>query len=204
MEQESNQMQSQPTLCRSGCGFYGNPGTEGMCSICFKEALKKKQAPPMSSSSAGRTSPSVLFSQSLSSSSPTSSQSIVSPVVTAQPTVPSVENVEDLASPSTAALAASTSSTSLVSAVSDVQSETSSVASLESVDGGDKKKKGNRCTMCRKKVGLTGFECRCGGMYCAVHRYSDKHDCTFDYREHGAEEIRRNNPIVVGQKIQKI
>lgn len=49
-----------------------------------------------------------------------------------------------------------------------------------------------------------GFECRCAGLFCAVHRYSDKHDCTFDYREHGAQEIRRNNPVVVGEKIQKI
>jgi len=51
---------------------------------------------------------------------------------------------------------------------------------------------------------LIGFQCRCGGLYCAVHRYSDKHNCTFDYREHGAQEIRRNNPVVVGEKIQKI
>ncbi|XP_004536531.1 flocculation protein FLO11 isoform X1 [Ceratitis capitata] len=68
----------------------------------------------------------------------------------------------------------------------------------------DAKKKKNRCAECRKKVGLTGFQCRCGGLYCAVHRYSDKHDCTFNYREHGAQEIRRNNPVVVGEKIQKI
>ncbi|XP_047504902.1 AN1-type zinc finger protein 6 isoform X1 [Pieris napi] len=67
----------------------------------------------------------------------------------------------------------------------------------------DKKKK-NRCAVCRKKVGLTGFECRCGGLFCAVHRYSDKHDCSFDYRELGAQEIRRNNPVVVSQKIHKI
>jgi len=51
---------------------------------------------------------------------------------------------------------------------------------------------------------ILGFQCRCGGLYCAVHRYSDKHNCTFDYREHGAQEIRRNNPVVVGEKIQKI
>lgn len=49
-----------------------------------------------------------------------------------------------------------------------------------------------------------GFECRCGGLFCAIHRYSDKHDCSFNYREMGAQEIRRNNPVVVGEKIQKI
>lgn len=71
-------------------------------------------------------------------------------------------------------------------------------------DGRDGKKKKNRCATCRKKVGLTGFQCRCGGLFCAVHRYSDKHECTFNYREMGAQEIRRNNPVVVGEKIQKI
>lgn len=49
-----------------------------------------------------------------------------------------------------------------------------------------------------------GFECRCGGLFCGIHRYSDKHNCSFDYRELGAQEIRRNNPVVVGEKIQKI
>lgn len=58
--------------------------------------------------------------------------------------------------------------------------------------------------MCKQSLSFVGFECRCGGLYCAIHRYSDKHECTFDYREHGAAEIRRNNPVVVGEKIQKI
>lgn len=51
---------------------------------------------------------------------------------------------------------------------------------------------------------IAGFECRCGGLFCAMHRYSDKHECSFDYRSHGQQEIRRNNPVVVGEKIQKI
>uniref|UniRef100_A0AAG5CPU8 AN1-type domain-containing protein n=1 Tax=Anopheles atroparvus TaxID=41427 RepID=A0AAG5CPU8_ANOAO len=85
-------------------------------------------------------------------------------------------------------------------------SNNSSIADNDEKDGDkdDSKKKKNRCATCRKKVGLTGFECRCGGLFCAIHRYSDKHECSFDYRELGAAEIRRNNPVVVGEKIQKI
>lgn len=72
--------------------------------------------------------------------------------------------------------------------------------------GGSEKKKRTRCVVesCRRKVGLTGFDCRCGGLYCWEHRYSDKHDCKFDYKELGQDQIRKNNPIVVGEKIQKI
>lgn len=51
---------------------------------------------------------------------------------------------------------------------------------------------------------ISGFSCRCGGLFCALHRYSDKHDCNFDYKELGAEEIRKHNPVVVAAKVQKI
>ena len=51
---------------------------------------------------------------------------------------------------------------------------------------------------------LIGFPCRCGGTFCSTHRYANEHDCTFDYREHGAEEIRKNNPQVIGEKVTKI
>lgn len=39
-------MEQHPVRCRNGCGFYGNPGTEGLCSVCYKEIIKKKQQPP--------------------------------------------------------------------------------------------------------------------------------------------------------------
>uniref|UniRef100_A0A0E0ABU4 AN1-type domain-containing protein n=2 Tax=Oryza TaxID=4527 RepID=A0A0E0ABU4_9ORYZ len=62
----------------------------------------------------------------------------------------------------------------------------------------------NRCSTCRKRVGLTGFNCRCGNLYCAMHRYSDKHDCQFDYRTAARDAIAKANPVVKAEKLDKI
>ncbi|CAK9214260.1 unnamed protein product [Sphagnum jensenii] len=62
----------------------------------------------------------------------------------------------------------------------------------------------NRCGSCRKRVGLTGFKCRCGNIYCALHRYSDKHNCSYDYKAAGQKAIAKANPLVIAEKIVKI
>ena len=43
---DSNVQQNMPTFCKNGCGFYAASGNEGLCSVCYKDAVKKKQAPP--------------------------------------------------------------------------------------------------------------------------------------------------------------
>ncbi|OMO63156.1 Zinc finger, AN1-type [Corchorus capsularis] len=71
--------------------------------------------------------------------------------------------------------------------------------------GGMKTKEGpNRCTTCSKRVGLTGFSCKCGNLFCAAHRYSDKHDCPFDYRTAARDAIAKANPVVRAEKLDKI
>ena len=46
----------------------------------------------------------------------------------------------------------------------------SSEAEKKDEDKKDTKKKKNRCFVCKKKLGLTGFTCRCDRLFCAVHR----------------------------------
>ncbi|XP_010504026.1 PREDICTED: zinc finger A20 and AN1 domain-containing stress-associated protein 6-like [Camelina sativa] len=66
------------------------------------------------------------------------------------------------------------------------------------------KKPPNRCTTCRKRVGLTGFNCRCGTTFCGAHRYPEVHGCTYDFKSAGREEIAKANPLVKAAKLQKI
>ncbi|XP_057549564.1 zinc finger A20 and AN1 domain-containing stress-associated protein 4-like [Amaranthus tricolor] len=62
----------------------------------------------------------------------------------------------------------------------------------------------NRCLTCNKRVGLTGFKCRCGLMFCGSHRYPEHHGCTFDYKSAGKEAIAKANPVIKAEKLEKI
>ncbi|KAL6899148.1 hypothetical protein ACP4OV_005806 [Aristida adscensionis] len=60
----------------------------------------------------------------------------------------------------------------------------------------------SRCASCRRRVGLTGFACRCGATFCGVHRYPERHACAFDFRAAGRDAIARANPVVKGDKLK--
>ncbi|XP_022958421.1 zinc finger A20 and AN1 domain-containing stress-associated protein 1-like [Cucurbita moschata] len=61
----------------------------------------------------------------------------------------------------------------------------------------------NRCRSCNKKVGLMGFKCKCEGTFCGTHRYPEKHDCFYDFRSDGQEEIAMANPVVKADKVER-
>ncbi|GMJ00366.1 stress-associated protein 7 [Hibiscus trionum] len=61
----------------------------------------------------------------------------------------------------------------------------------------------NRCFICRKKVGLTGFKCRCESTFCGEHRYPEKHECPFDFKGAGRDAIAKANPVIKADKVER-
>jgi AN1-type zinc finger protein 5/6 len=64
--------------------------------------------------------------------------------------------------------------------------------------------KKNRCGSCSKKLGLIPFTCKCGGDFCAEHRYGEKHNCSYDYTSENKRKLSTELVKVVGEKIERI
>ena len=66
------------------------------------------------------------------------------------------------------------------------------------------KNRKSRCGMCKKKIKLTPFDCKCDKVFCLRHKAREDHDCTFDYLEKGNEELSEEIPLVVAEKVRHI
>ncbi|KAF9616926.1 hypothetical protein IFM89_032997 [Coptis chinensis] len=82
--------------------------------------------------------------------------------------------------------------------VSDVVAESVNVEESCNVEV-----KKNRCFSCNKRVGLTGFKCKCGDCFCTTHRYPESHDCSFDFKASGRDAIAKSNPVIKAEKLVK-
>lgn len=67
-----------------------------------------------------------------------------------------------------------------------------------------RQKNKKRCWKCKRKVGITGIECRCGYIFCGKHRYADEHNCIFDHRSHHQRKLRQENKQILTKKLDKV
>ncbi len=167
------------TLCINNCGFTGNPATNNMCQKCFNATTASAKSTTATATT-------------------TASASTTSAATTAT-------TMDSSTSGGGAILKFSSDKTTrsrLIDRSSDATGTTSqSPESDRHKADVVEKSVVNRCSGCRRKVGLTGFRCRCGELFCGEHRYSDRHDCSYDYKSAGRDAIARENPVVKAAKI---
>lgn len=184
---------STPSICKMGCGFFGNHSLGGMCSKCHKESVLSKT---LSNEQLGTET----------SSSQTASTSQINTNQGKQAKKTSLHKEATKPADSETVTKSDVKTTSEGSGTSVTAATSSTAAAGDSASGSTPPppKKRNRCFSCRKRVGLTGMECRCGEIFCGLHRYSDKHNCPFDYKTDGRKRLAEENPIIVGEKVRKI
>ncbi|CDW79954.1 zinc finger protein a20 domain-containing [Stylonychia lemnae] len=61
-----------------------------------------------------------------------------------------------------------------------------------------------RCWSCKKKVGLTGVQCRCEYTFCSKHRYPEEHSCDFDFNNFYKKKLENENQKLAHKKIDKL
>ncbi|XP_036398320.1 AN1-type zinc finger protein 3 [Megalops cyprinoides] len=189
---------------RCPCGFWGSSKTMNLCSKCFADIQKKQPdedcAPePTPSTSSSQ---SAVFCSDMSSSS---SQSLSSaPVSSDEPSpkdvgatcppapqgVPSTDTAQGtLSTPTKRPCDSASGSESEASPEKRARADDVTVA--EECRGASKQKSRRRCHRCQTKLELVQQElgsCRCGYVFCMLHRLPEQHDCLFDHLGRGREE----------------
>lgn len=62
----------------------------------------------------------------------------------------------------------------------------------------------SKCPVCTKKNKLTDIQCKCGNIFCSLHRYPHMHDCSFNFKVNERNLIEKNNPKIEPNKLIKL
>ncbi|XP_043306516.1 AN1-type zinc finger protein 3 isoform X2 [Odocoileus virginianus] len=175
---ERSKAPSLPPRCP--CGFWGSSKTMNLCSKCFADFQKKQ--PDDDSTPSTSNSQSDLFSEETTSDN--NNTSITTPTLSpSQQPLPTELNVT---SPSKEEYSQSENEASPVKRPRLLENTERSEETSRS-----KQKSRRRCFQCQTKLELVQQElgsCRCGYVFCMLHRLPEQHDCTFDHMGRGREE----------------
>lgn len=189
MSASANPDNDAPVPCANDCGFWGRPSTGNFCSSCYKQKIGKNEEKKE-------------VTASLKSKGVTKSVDLE---VDAKKSI--VKDIEEKAQAQTQAQEQAKVE---VEVKVDAKKDDAKVVP-KPVDGDEDKptepvrkvqKNRMRCFSCRKKVGLTGTECRCGYVFCGMHRYPEEHNCDFDFHKLAQEKVATKTGGAVVSKVQ--
>mmetsp|Transcript_18178 Transcript_18178/g.46546 ORF Transcript_18178/g.46546 Transcript_18178/m.46546 type:complete len:205 (-) Transcript_18178:306-920(-) len=197
-EQESVKPPASPQLCANNCGFFANPACSNMCSKCYQDSSSRQHVDMAAQAMATSVANKVEANLKATAAAALQSQQgdvAMTPVEVETPVAPAA--AVPVPSEAVPPPLPEASSSEPAAAVADTPMD-------EEEDKRPVQKNPNRCFECNKRVGYTGFTCRCGYIYCGTHRYAEKHNCTHDYKTEGRQRLANANPLVVASKVHKI
>ncbi|XP_051235358.1 AN1-type zinc finger protein 3 isoform X2 [Dicentrarchus labrax] len=203
---------------RCPCGFWGSSKTMNLCSKCFADIQKKQpddDCAPKASSSSSSSQADIFCNETNSSisqsliSMPNTSED-TSPGETGVSSLPAqdVSSTDavfsSLSTPTKRSFELASESESDVSPEkrarvgevpegeeSSSSSSSFSASSSSSSRSGSKQRSRKRCHRCQTKLELVQQElgsCRCGYVFCMLHRLPEQHECLFDHLGRGRQE----------------
>ncbi|XP_058162656.1 AN1-type zinc finger protein 3 isoform X2 [Dasypus novemcinctus] len=175
---ERSKAPSLPPRCP--CGFWGSSKTMNLCSKCFADFQKKQ--PDDDSTPSTSDSQSDLFSEETTSDN--NNTSITTPALS--PSQQPLSTGLNVTSPSKEEYSQSENEASPAKRPRLLETTERSEETSRS-----KQKSRRRCYQCQTKLELVQQElgsCRCGYVFCMLHRLPEQHDCTFDHMGRGREE----------------
>ncbi|CAN0409350.1 unnamed protein product [Lampetra planeri] len=173
---------------RCRCGFWGSTKTMNLCSKCFAGSTASEEATGAAPSSLPAPSSRLLAPVAEIALISSAELERVSPPREPQP-APSREPEAG----SSTSMSPSSRSTNQDSRGCDSPAKKTCGDKDEDEEekGRAKQKNKRRCFTCRARLELVQQElglCRCGFVFCSLHRLPEQHACTYDHMGHGRQE----------------